>query len=139
VIVPRPVCFLPMLRPCSTVVIAFLAVLAGCGPPATEGGFDGANSAARMYAIEHAARSGDRTAVRDIVQLLDSDDPAVRWLAIAALERLTGETYGYRHYDSTMQRRDAIARWVQALDSGKIMIQPMNTGPHDGGVASSPH
>jgi hypothetical protein len=91
-----------------------------------------------MYAIEGAARSGDRTAVRDIVQLLDSDDPAVRWMAISALQRLTGETFGYRHYDSPAQRREAIARWAQALDSGEITIQPMTDDRHRGGAATTP-
>ena len=109
------------MRACLT---AFAAVaplwVVSCGPSATEGGFDSANPAARMYAIEQAARQGDQTAIRDIIELLDSDDPAVRLMAITTLERLTGQTYGYRHYDSTLERREAIARWIAALNSGEI-------------------
>ena len=103
----------------------FASGLVSCGPSATEGGFDSANPAARMYAIEQAARQGDRSAVRDIIELLDSDDPAVRLLAITTLERLTGQTYGYRHYDSTPERREAIGRWIAALNSGEI--QPIKS------------
>ena len=106
-------------------LIALLA-LAGCSPSATQGGFDSPNPSARMYAIEQVARAGDKSAVKAIVDQLDSDDPAVRWLAITALQRLTGQTYGYRHYDPPMQRREAIARWVAAINSGQIMPM-MNT------------
>lgn len=92
--------------------------LHSCGPPAIEGGFDSANPAAKMYAIENAVRDGDRTAIKQIIEQLDSDDPAVRALAIAALHRLTGETYGYNHFDPPDVRREAIARWKQAANSG---------------------
>lgn len=103
-------------------VIACGAALLGgsCGPSATEAHFDSANPAARLYAIERAARTGDITAAANIVEQLDSDDPAVRLLAIAALERLTGETYGYRHYDPPHLRRPAIRRWVEAVQSGTL-------------------
>ncbi len=102
------------------------ALLAGsCGPSATEARFDSANPAARLYAIERAARAGDITAAANIVEQLDSDDPAVRLLAIAALERLTGETYGYLHYDPPHMRRPAIRRWVEAVQSDTL---PQTTG-----------
>jgi HEAT repeat protein len=109
----------------SLTALGFLAAIAlpGCGPSATEGGFDSANPAARMYAIEQAARSGDQSAIRNLIEELDSDDPAVRMLAISTLERLTGETYGYRQYDSVMQRREAIARWVAADEAGTIPLR----------------
>ncbi len=109
-------------------ILACLVALTACGPSAIEGGFDSANPSARMYAIEQAARQGDQSAVRSIIEQLDCDDPAVRLLAISTLERLTGQTYGYRFYDDQMQRREAIARWVAAFDAGEIdaRIQPMN-------------
>lgn len=73
-----------------------------------------------MYAITQAAREHDQSTIRDLIEQLDSDDPAVRLLAISTLERLTGETYGYRQYDPTWQRREAIARWVAAENAGTI-------------------
>jgi hypothetical protein len=99
----------------STILLVAIASAVSCGPSATEGGFDSANPAAKMYAIEQAARTGDRTAIASIVEQLDSDDPAVRLLAIEALQRLTGQTYGYRHFDPPDVRREAIERWVQAV------------------------
>jgi hypothetical protein len=106
-------------------------VLSGCGPAATDGGFDSANPAARMYAIEEAARSGDHSAIDSLIEQLDSDDPAVRFLAITTLQRLTGKTFGYRHYDDAAARREAIARWVAAYQAGEIdaAIEPMKNDP----------
>ena len=61
-----------------------------------------------------------RTAIRDIVQQLDSVDPAVRLLAISALQRITGQTLGYEHDAPQLQREEAIRRWVQAVESGEF-------------------
>ena len=100
-----------------TVVAAALLACA-CAPPATKGGFDSPVPAARMTAIRKAAQAGDLTAIRQIVEQLDCADPAVRILAISALERLTGATYGYRFDDPPYLRRAAIKRWQEALGSG---------------------
>lgn len=101
------------------------AAVASCGPSATQGGFDSPNPAAKLYAIERAAAKGDQSAVPKIVEQLDSDDPAVRALAIASLQRLTGETHGYRDYDPPEARRIAIERWraAIALESHKVMAR----------------
>jgi hypothetical protein len=98
-------------------VVGACLLMTACGPSATKGGFDSPNPAARIYAIENAARTGDRSAVKEIVELLDSDDPAVRFVAIATLKRLTGQTFGYRDFDPPVLRRQAIARWVEAIKS----------------------
>lgn len=100
--------------------VLMLGMLASCGPAATKGGFDSPNPAAKMYAIEQAARAGDRSAIRSIVEQLESDDPAVRCLAIATLKRLTGETFGYRDFDPPEQRRAAVERWLAAVESGQV-------------------
>lgn len=92
-----------------------LVAPAACGPAATAGGFDSANPAAKMYAIEEAARTNDRAAIPRIVEQLESDDPAVRSLAISALRRLTGETFGYRDFDPPAARQAAVERWVRAV------------------------
>ena len=118
------------MRP--SAVLIFFAVCclqASCGPAAIEGGFDSANPAAKLYAIEYAAREGDRSAIPQIVEQLDSDDPAVRSLAISALRQLTGETFGYRDYDPPELRRQAIDRWTNALQSGEISTKPTSIAP----------
>ena len=92
-----------------------------CAPPAREGGFESRNSAAKMYAMEQAVIAGDRNAAKDIVEQLDSDDPAVRMMAIESLQRLTGKTLGYDHSASRAERREAIERWVKAVESDQTV------------------
>jgi len=116
-------------------IILPLLILAACAPSATTGDFDSPNPASRLYAIEQAARSGDRSAIGNLVESLDSDDPAVRLLAIATLQRLTGQTYGYRHYDPVLERREAIARWKTAMNSGEIM--PIKSQPPSAPTAAA--
>lgn len=108
--------------------VSSLLLLCSCSPAMTEGGFDSASPTARSYAIEQAARAGDLDAVPKIVEQLDADDPAIRMLAIDALHRLTGETYGFHHYDPPYLRHDAIRRWVTAVQSGAV---PHPTGSAD--------
>ncbi len=108
-------------------LLLLLLLLCSCGPAMTEGGFDAASPAARSHAIEQAARAGDLDAVPKIVEQLDADDPAIRMLAIDALHRLTGETYGFHHYDPPHERHAAIQRWVTAVQSGAV--------PHRAGSA----
>lgn len=94
--------------------------LVACSQPSMTGGFDSPNPAAKMHATVEAVRNGDQSAVRHIVEQLDSDDPAVRLLAIMALERLTGQTLGYEHDASKWDRNVAIERWVRAVESQEI-------------------
>ena len=95
-------------------VIACVVVLivSACAPPVSSGGFDAPDPASRIYAIEHALRTKDVSKAPQIVEQLDSDDPAVRFVAIGALEELTGETYGYHYDDPPFLREPAIERWV---------------------------
>jgi hypothetical protein len=113
------------------------AVLAGgsCAPPATEGGFDSGNPAAKIYAIEQAVRAGDARSptLKAIVEQLDCDDPAVQFAALNALHRLTGQTHGFRLDDPPPLRRQAVQRWARALDADAPEgIQPAEGARHDG-------
>ncbi|MDY7107766.1 MAG: hypothetical protein SYC29_03935 [Planctomycetota bacterium] len=115
------------------------AVLAGgsCAPPATEGGFDSGNPAAKIYAIEQAVRAEDHSppTLKAIVEQLDCDDPAVQFAAINALHRLTGRTYGFRLADPPLRRREAVQRWAQAVEGGGIAGEepaPALGAEHDG-------
>ena len=99
---------------------AGLLLICSCSPPSTQGGFDSASPAARSHAIEQAVRIHDLLAVPKIVEQLDADDPVVRMLAIDALHQLTGETYGFRHFDPPHDRHAAIQEWVNAVQSGAV-------------------
>lgn len=96
-------------------MLMVIGSLVSCGQPATSGGFDSPVPAARLHALGQVARTGDRSAIKRIVELLDSDDAAVRLIAILTLERLTGETFGYLHYAPRRGREDSIRKWVNAI------------------------
>lgn len=69
----------------------------------------------RLDAIRDAVARSDRSALPDLVTLLDSDDPATRLLAIRALENLTGDTLGYDYAAPASERRPAVERWVRRV------------------------
>ena len=51
-----------------------------------------------------------------IVTLLDDEDPAVRFYAIGALERIAGDRKGYDYFDDDPAARGpAVERWRQWL------------------------
>ena len=101
-----------MPRTVTVCAVAVLCVAGGCTAPEPEPDFDAALAASRIAAIELALRSGDVSSTPRIVEQLDSDDRAVRLLAISALEILTGTTCGYHYDDPPALRELAITRWV---------------------------
>ncbi|MBL8764017.1 MAG: HEAT repeat domain-containing protein [Phycisphaerae bacterium] len=84
--------------------------LAGCASPGADG-FHESEPGARIDAAIEASRKMDPSAVPELIEMLDSDDPAARLVAINALGRLTGETHGYDHAAPEDERREAVARW----------------------------
>lgn len=86
-------------------------VTGGCAPDALHAGFDGPDPASRLHAAREAATGTDASDLPELVALLDDDDPVVRWVAIGALRKRTGEDFGYDHTASRADRRGAIANW----------------------------
>ncbi len=107
-----------MARPGKWLALVIVAA-AGCGPSMPRG-FDSPEPAARMDAIVDAARREDRSAVPQIVPLLESDDPATRLLAIRTLERLTGQTLGYDYAAPEAERGAAVERWNKFAAGGNL-------------------
>ena len=102
--------------------MAGLTALGGCGgaPAASEGGFDSIDPASRLYAIRRAGAQRDVAAVPDLIESLESDDPAVRMMAIVALERITGARMGYDPYARRPARQEAVDAWAEAWRSGQL-------------------
>jgi HEAT repeat protein len=93
------------------VLMTAAAALTGCANPDTAVGFHEQNPAARIRAIRQAAATGDRSAIPDLIDLLESDDPAERVLSIRTLQGMTGQTLGYDHSAPLEERREAVRRW----------------------------
>ncbi|MHC5023429.1 MAG: HEAT repeat domain-containing protein [Planctomycetota bacterium] len=106
---------MPQLRPW---LMTPLLAAAACAPSPLAGGFEEPSPPARLYAMTEVARSRDDSAIPQLVEQLDSDDAAVRWVAIRTLEHLTNETLGYRFDDPPAARRAATERWVRAVERG---------------------
>lgn len=90
----------------------------GCAsPPAT---LDSPDPGGRMEAIRRAAEQQDRSAIPGLIRQLESDDALIRLSASRTLERLTGQTMGYRHSDPEWRRRQAVDAWVQWMNQGGL-------------------
>ncbi len=112
-----------------------LAALLGAGCfPTLEPAFDSPAPAKRLDAIVDAAARDDRSTVPPLIDMLDSDDPAERMLAIRALERISGgQTFGYRYADPEWQRRESINRWVKWAESDSAGTPQGSDDPGDPG------
>ena len=103
-----------LLRSALAGVIA--AACAGACSPKMVQGFDSPEPAARNVAIVQSVdQPSSPTTLRDLVSMLNSDDPATRLLAIAALERKTGQRLGYDPAASDQERKEAIRAWDRWL------------------------
>ncbi|MFN7022229.1 MAG: HEAT repeat domain-containing protein [Phycisphaerales bacterium] len=87
--------------------------LGGCAGVPDEASFSRPDPSARLKAIQAAAVSDDQESLRELIKCLESDDPAERMLAIRALERRTGQTFGYDHSARRGARDEAVERWVE--------------------------
>lgn len=84
--------------------------MAGCAGDANPD-FDSLQSTGRIKAAVSAAAGRDEQAVPDLIAMLVSDDPAERFIGIASLKRITGQTLGYDPAAPEGERQLAVARW----------------------------
>jgi len=96
----------------------FAAALAGCSVPQERADLASRAPAERTRGLARVAQMQDTRAIPQVVELLDSADPAVRMFAIRTLERLTGETLGYDYAAPEREREEAVDRWVRWVESG---------------------
>jgi len=97
---------------CRLGVVAGCCVWAsGCSQPQPRADFDSDDPSERSLALAGAATAPTEADLPHIIALLDSDDPAIRMFAQAALTERTGETLGYHHADPPARRAVAVDRW----------------------------
>lgn len=87
-----------------------LVAAAGCASP--PGGLDSPIASQRAEGIAEAAEENDQNAVKPLIGMLDSDDPAIRMFAITALQDLTGQTLGYDYAAPEWERAESVDRWT---------------------------
>ncbi|HVT89935.1 MAG TPA: hypothetical protein VHD56_13860 [Tepidisphaeraceae bacterium] len=91
-------------------VVALSLSILGCGGRGVKSVND-PDPSLKIPAIKAAADAKDSTQVVQLVKDLSNDDPAVRFYSIGALERLTGQTFGYQYFVDDDQRAPAVERW----------------------------
>jgi len=107
------------------VAVWALALLAGaCVHPREPIRFDSKDVNVRIAAIRRAARNKDKSAAPQVVLALDDEDPAVRFYAIEALRRLTGERKGYDYFEEDPDLRRPAVEWWRAWVVEQGMTMP---------------
>jgi hypothetical protein len=97
------------------ILVAALALLTGgCFTPDPKS-LNSDNAASADPAIKDAAIQDNRQAIPRLIVLLDDNDSAIRFAAICALEKMTGQTFDYHYYDDVPDRQPAIQRWQHWL------------------------
>lgn len=86
-----------------------LLMAGGCGHGPRS--INDADPSDKIPAIELAVQRHDLRAAPQLVKGLESDDSAVRFYSIDALQRLTGQGLGYRYYEDADARKPAVERW----------------------------
>jgi|SRR5579872_2966039 len=92
------------------IVILAVTLVGGCYSPDPKS-IHSSSAASAIPAIKTAAATNDRKAIPRLVEALDDHDPAIRFAAIAALKKMTGQDFDYRYYDGEWDRRLAVQRW----------------------------
>lgn len=112
--------------PVATWVAGWLAglMLSGCAGPDGRGrslanAFESEDPVDRIGAAQKAAASNDKTALPALVTCLSDSESDVRFFAIAALRKITGQDFGYHYYDNEQARREAVDRWREYLRTSR--------------------
>jgi hypothetical protein len=69
----------------------------------------------RLQAVHQAGQQRRADTAPLLVDRLTDSEREVRVYAIVALERITGTTMGYRHWDPPEKRQQAVERWRKWL------------------------
>ena len=114
----------------TTLLLAVLLLATGCLPssqPPAKTGFHAPDTVGRVPALVNAADSDNENDLPELVRALSDEDAAVRLFAIRSLEQRTGQTLGYRYYDTDERRQDATARWhawLQEQSDTRLALPP---------------
>ncbi|HEY3245353.1 MAG TPA: HEAT repeat domain-containing protein [Phycisphaerae bacterium] len=94
-------------------LLLLMLAAGGCGPETgrLRAQLESRVPGERVQAAVALAQRGDRESVPALVERLEDEDAAVRFFAILALQRLTGERRGYDYADPPERRRAAVLRW----------------------------
>ena len=93
-------------------------ILIGCDNPKKIGGLadlENLDPTVRIRAIKWAGENQVHDAVPLLVDRLQEQDRSVRFYAIMALRRITGDDLGFDYKADPAQRAEAVKKWRQSL------------------------
>ncbi len=110
------------MRTLGTVIgLLMLCISAGCSLTGADlyAALQDEDPSVRIQAVHTAGKTQDPKAVPYLVDRLTDSESDVRFYAIGALKRSTGETMGYNYYEPAAKRAEAVQRWRQWLEAGR--------------------
>ncbi|MFM9957658.1 MAG: hypothetical protein ACKVZJ_06260 [Phycisphaerales bacterium] len=109
------------MRDClRALTLVLIAPLCGCSLPEQRADFASDDPGERVNAAARAARDGDKSKARELVECLESSDAALRLVASRALfEMNSGETFGYDHTLPATRQPEQMKRWRAWADLQK--------------------
>jgi len=69
------------------------------------------NPRVQVATIAQVVRAGDRTMAGELINLLESEDEGVRFVAASALHRLTGKDLGFHFARTEEERARIVSEW----------------------------
>ena len=99
-------------------------MMAGCDSPLNHkmdlSDLGSPNPTVRIMAIKWAGDNKVSAAVPQLVNLLQDEDPSVRFYAIEGLRRITGTDHGYDYKTAPHIRAEAVKRWRNFLEQSEL-------------------
>lgn len=95
-----------------------MASMVSCGGPAPKPNVFSDDTGEAITGMKRAARERDLSVAPELIKDLDSDDPAIRFYAIEALQRMTQQDLGYEYFQDEDARKPAVERWKKWLEAG---------------------
>ena len=92
-------------------MLALTALITACTAPQAPLLVSDPDPSVKIPATKLAVQNHDMSSVRQMIKDLESDDMAVRFYAFSGLEKLTGESFGYKYYEDEDQRALAVGKW----------------------------
>lgn len=99
-----------------------MTMLAGCQTSSKTQRLEGLSNPdvlVRLSAIKWAGQNKVAEAVEPLVDCLDDDDASVRFFAIQALVKITGQDHGYDYKADAQSRCAAMEQWQRAAAEKK--------------------
>jgi len=114
----------------AALLAAAVLLLAGCVPDreTMQRRLREDNPRMQTATIAQVVRAGDRTLVPELINLLESEDEGVRFVAAAALHKLTGQNFGFHFATTAEERQQIIGRWRTWWEAQGESAAPEATG-----------